>query len=303
MTRRGIAVVQELQRLRPDAGLAVVSCREEPWEPAFFDELRTVVQGKGGIFHEARKLTAPSLSDFWTQFQPELLLMVNWRTLVGEAVTRLPTRGSYVFHDSLLPEYRGFSPTVWAMVNGEDHTGATLIVAAERADEGDVVDQRRVDIAPGDYIAEVQARVTEAYIDLVQANLDDLLAGRCRPQPQDHSRATYAHRRLPDDNLIDWNQPSHRILNLIRAVSAPYPGAYTYIKDRRLTVWRAGEFTDHRYVDSVPGAVCEIRPGEGVAVATREGAVLLTDVQVEGEPARPADEVVTSLSARLRSKP
>ena len=52
--------------------------------------------------------------------------------------------GAFVFHDSLLPEYRGFAPTVWAIVNGRDHTGATLCHMADEVDSGDIVDQERI---------------------------------------------------------------------------------------------------------------------------------------------------------------
>jgi methionyl-tRNA formyltransferase len=290
-TRRGCRFVEALADLAPEAELTVASFPEEPWEPRYFDDLREIAERRGGRFVAGRKLEA---------LEADLLFVVSWRYLIPREVYSRPRLGTFVFHDSLLPAYRGFSPTVWSIVNGEDHTGVTLFEISEEVDAGDVVDQQRVAIGPDQTIAEVLEAVTEVYLKLLARNLEPLLRGTAARRPQDHTRATYTCKRLPEDNRIDWSWPSARIYNLVRAVGAPYPGAYTFLKGRKLRVWEARRpAPEPRYVGAVPGRVVEVRRGEGTMVLTGDGALLLTRVQEEGGPVVCASEILDSPSRTL----
>lgn len=107
-----------------------------------------------------------------------------------------------------LPEYRGFSPTVWAIINGEDHTGVTLFKIAEEVDAGDIVDQERVPIGPDDTIAVVIERVTQTYLDLLERNLDGLINGTVRLYPKiTLARLTHASGFLKTTRLIGQHHP------------------------------------------------------------------------------------------------
>lgn len=295
-TRRGCRVLEKLIALAPDAELTVFSFREEPHEPPFLDDMRALAEAHGAQFYAARRIGAQR--EFWAATPVDLMLVVSWRYLIPAEIYRRPARGTFVFHDALLPEYRGFAPTVWAMINGEDHTGATLFAIADAVDSGDIVAQQRVPIAPDATIAEVIEDVTQAYLDLLQANLPALLAGTAARTPQDQRRATFTCKRLPDDNRLDWTQPTTSLYNLIRAVTAPYPGAFTTLAGRKLIVWAARP-VERRYVGRVPGRVVEVRPGEGSVVLTGDGALLITEVQLDGEPRVGAADVLNSLAQTL----
>jgi methionyl-tRNA formyltransferase len=297
-TRRGCRFVEALAELVPEAELIVASFPEEPWEPRYFDDLKEITLLRRGRFLAGRKLEAMAPSELWSD--ADLLFVVSWRYLIPSEVYSRPRLGTFAFHDSLLPAYRGFSPTVWSILNGEDHTGATLFEIAEEMDAGDVVDQQRVAIGPDETIAEVLESVTDAYMELLARNLEALLRGTAVRRPQDHARATYACKRLPEDNRIDWRSPSARVYNLVRAAGAPYPGAYTFLDGRKLRVWAARRpVPEPRYVGAVPGRVVEVRRGEGTMVLTGDGALLLTRVQEEGGEVACAAEVLNSLSLTL----
>jgi methionyl-tRNA formyltransferase len=299
-TRRGHLFLEKLASLAPDAELLVFSFREEPWEPPFLDDLRALTLARGGQFFEAKQLGSPRWTPVWESAPVDLMLVVSWRYMLPPTVFRRPRLGTFVFHDSLLPEYRGFAPTVWALLNGEDHTGVTLFEIAESVDSGDVVDQQRVPIGPDDAIGVVLERVTEAYLQLLERNLGALLSGQAARRSQDEARATYTCKRLPEDNAIDWSAPTERIFNLIRAVSAPYPGAYTTLQGERLRVWAARRLVpERRYVGRVPGRVAEVRQGEGAVVLTGDGALLLTQVQRDGGPVVGAAEILNSPAQTL----
>lgn len=295
-TRRGYRVLEKLIALAPDAKLTVFSFREEAHEPPFVDDIRGLAESHGAQFFETRKVS--SKGEFWESTPVDLMLVVSWRYLIPAEIYRKPARGTFVFHDSPLPAYRGFAPTVWAIVNGEDHTGVTLFEIADAVDSGDIVAQQRVAIEADDTIAEVIERVTAAYLDVLAANLPALLDGSAPRAPQDQTQATFTCKRLPDDNQIDWTQPTATIYNLIRAVTTPYPGAFTTLAGRKLTIWRARP-VERRYVGSVPGRVVEIKPGEGCVVLTGDGALLVSEVQLEGEGRSEAPAVLNSLAQTL----
>jgi methionyl-tRNA formyltransferase len=179
-----------------------------------------------------------------------------------------------------------------------------LFEIADSVDAGDIVDQQRISIGQDDNISVVMERVTEAYLSLLERNLYHLLNESAPRVPQDHARATFTCKRLPEDNLIDWTQPSEHIYNLIRAVTAPYPGAYTYLEGKKLTIWAAKRVPDIPcYVGRVPGRVIEVLPDIGSIVLTGDGALLLTSVQLEGQDVACAAHVVSRISHTLGQRP
>jgi methionyl-tRNA formyltransferase len=277
----------------------VCSFREEPWEPPFMDDLRAEAVAAGATFVETRRVGGQRWQRVVGATPPELMLAVHWRYLVPPAAAAA-ARGMYVFHDSLLPAYRGFAPTLWAIANGEPETGVTLFRAAAEVDAGDIVGQQAVPIGPDDTIATLFERVTEAYLRVLERHLPAIAAGSAVARPQDHARATYTCRWVPEDGLIDWSAPTKSVHDLIRAVTAPYPGAFTFLGGRRLRVWSARRPAEaRRYVGRVPGRVIEVRRGEGSVVLTGDGALMLTRVQLDGDEPRCAAEVLDSLSHTL----
>lgn len=280
-TQRGVAFLKKLIEIYPSANLFVFSFPEEPWEPPFLNEIRDVTLANHGTFHEVIHFNTAYWENFWKNNQMDLMLAVNWRYLFSPDVYRNPRLGTFIFHDSLLPEYRGFSPTVWAMINGEDHTGVTLFEVSDKMDEGLIVDQVRIPILVEDDIAAVTERVSQGYLKLLEDNLHKLLENKAPRISQDDSKATYVCKRLPRDNKINWNAPTREIYNLIRAVSIPYPGAYTYLDGQELRIWSARliQGQPKNYIGRVPGRVVEVHKDVGSVVLTGDGALLIESVQ------------------------
>lgn len=299
-TRRGHLLLERLMHLLPESRLTAFCFREEPVEPPFFDGIKETVEARGHRFIEARNVGSGGHARLWEQDEFDLLLAVSWRYLVPRNVFSRPERGAFVFHDSLLPRYRGFSPTVWAIANGEDHTGVTLFEMDTGMDTGPVVAQQCVRIGPAEVIGAVMERVTQAALALLEHNLDALLAGTAPRVAQDENLATYCCKRLPVDGRINWSRPAHDVYNLIRAVTAPYPGAFTRIDGQLLRVWSADlPDTQRHYVGAVPGRVVEVRPGVGAAVLAGNGYVFLNAVQLEGGEVTCAANVLNRLGLTL----
>lgn len=184
------------------------------------------------------RLTEPDQLTALRAAAPDLVLSCYYRALLPLAALAVAPLGSFNVHGSLLPRYRGRAPVNWAVLHGETETGATLHVMTARADAGDIVDQEAVPIGPEDTADEVQARVRDAAVRILDRQLDALAAGCAPRRPQDAARATTFGRRRPEDGAFEWTQPAAEIHNLVRAVSHPYPGASTTHGGRTLHVWR-----------------------------------------------------------------
>ena len=299
-TNRGYRVAKFLLNRSADIRVSVFSFRETPWEPRYFDAIRDLTQAQGQSFHVARDVSHPKWRAFWDANPVDLMLFVNWRYIVPLSVLGRARLGAYVMHDSLLPKYRGFAPTVWAIMNGEAETGATLFKAVEALDAGDIVDQRRVPILPHETIADVVEKVTNLYIELLDENLESLLDGRAPLTKQDHRRATYTVKWTPGDAEIDWRASAASIYNLIRATTKPYTGAFTRLDGRKLTVWSAElPPAPRHFVASAPGRVIERLPDCGCLALTGDGPIMLKTVQFEGDAPMSADKALKSVSQTL----
>jgi methionyl-tRNA formyltransferase len=286
----------------PNARMTLFAFEEAATEPQYLDSLKAFADSNDVHFIQARKLHDTQLESFWREDSPDLLIAVSWRYMIAPSIARRAARGTFVLHDSILPKYRGFSPTPWAIINGERETGATLFRVTEEAvdvDSGPIVGQIRIPILDCDDIATVMEKITIAYLDLLGRHLGLLVEGRAITTEQDVSGATYTCRRLPADNRIDWTRTARQIHDLVRATTRPYSGAFTTFQGKKLTVWKASLLPTKTYVGSIKGRVVERRTGIGVVALAGDGPILIEQVQLDSGQLLSADVIVRSLSDTL----
>lgn len=210
---------------------------------------------------------------------PDLAFVVGWSQLVREQFLRIPPRGTYGMHPTLLPRHRGRAPIPWTILSGLAKTGVTLFeITDPTADSGPIIGQVEVPVAPDETATTLFAKVHDAHLALVREYVPLLLAGTATSAPQDPRRASYWPKRTPADGLIDWDTRAPYLYDWVRAQTRPYPGAFTFNGEKRVTVWRA---TQVEGAGGEAGVVLERRPG-GVVVACGEGAILLEEVEEEG---------------------
>ena len=210
------------------------------------------------------------------ELAPDVLFSFYYREMVSDEVLAIPKHGSFNLHGSLLPAYRGRAPANWAILKGETETGVTLHHMITRPDAGDIVGQRRVPITPADDARTLNLKLADAARELLGQTLPLIRAGTAPRIPQDESAASYYGRRTPADGVIDWRKPAADIVNLVRAVTRPYPGAFTYTRSTKFLVWQA-EALKNAVRGTPPGQVLNVNPFE---VACGDGAV--------AHPLRPA---------------
>src|SRR6185503_18876130 len=168
---------------------------------------------------------------------PDLILSFFYRQLIPMTVLDRAPRGGLNLHGSLLPRLRGRAPLNWALVEGEERTGVTLHHMVARPDAGDIVAQRGFDIGPRDTALTLFNRAVAETRVLLREVWPAIRAGTAPRIAQDHRRATYRGRRTPADGRIDWSLPTRRVDGLVRAVTDPFPGAFTHLEGRKLMVW------------------------------------------------------------------
>ena len=220
--------------------------------------------------------------------RPDLILSVYYRHMIASSILAIPSLGAFNMHGSLLPKYRGRAPINWAILHGESRIGMTLHRMVKHADAGAIVDQEGVEIGARD-TAELAFRKVMPCARIVLARqIDRLLTGTATETPQDDSQATYFGARTPDDGRIDWSRSSAEIFNLIRAVTDPYPGAFTEYGGAQLMVWWAEP------ASGLTGRPGEILSPDPLIIATGDGALRLVRAEWRGIPS-PAPKPGTHL--------
>jgi methionyl-tRNA formyltransferase len=217
---------------------------------------------------------------------PDYLFTLGWSQLMGEAVLRVPRRYVVGSHPSALPAGRGRAPIPWMILQDQRSGAVSLFRMVAGADAGPLLVQRSFDVperADATVVYRLAAEtLRDAYVELHAAILDD----RVREVPQDESRASYRARRVPADGHLDFSQPREAVDRLVRAVTHPYPGAYTYLDGSRVGVWRSR-------LDDVPshiGGVGQIlaRRAGRLLVQAGDGPLWLSDLTIDGHPAEAA---------------
>jgi methionyl-tRNA formyltransferase len=277
---------------RGDNVVALITHEDNPGEKIWFKTPAAAAREKGIPVHTPEKAGAPESFERITAMRPDLILSVYYRNMIGTKILGLAPLGAFNMHGSLLPKYRGRAPINWAVLHGEPRIGMTLHRMVKEPDAGDIVDQDGVDIGPRDTAEQAFRKVLPCARRVLGRQIDALLSGTARETPQDPSQATYFGGRRPEDGRIDWSKSSREIFNLIRAVTDPYPGAFTDVGEARLMAWWAEpESPAVRGKSGPPGQVLSASP---LVVATGDGALELTRTEWRGAnpPALAAGQVL-----------
>ncbi len=172
-------------------------------------------------------------------WQPQVFVVIGWYHLIPARVRELAPLGTIGIHWSLLPKYRGGSPLVWAMINGERETGASLFYLEAKVDTGDLIAQERVRIEDHEEVGDLIGKLNEVSGKMVVEHLPKVLSGIAARWQQDGSMATYFPPRAPQNGRIDWSWPARRIYDFIRAQTLPYPCAFTFYNDHMIKIVKA----------------------------------------------------------------
>lgn len=166
---------------------------------------------------------------------PNVILAAGWYYMIPKEIRMIPKHGAWGLHASLLPNYAGGAPLVWAMINGEKKTGVTLFRMDSGVDDGDIIYQESFNIAIEDTIKNV---MDKALLKSKKILLKALSKEDVDYFPQDKTKIKIYPQRSPNDGEIDWSWEEDRIKNFVRAQTKPYPGAWTMKKNKKIIFWK-----------------------------------------------------------------
>ena len=209
---------------------------------------------------------------------PELTVVAAYGKLLPEAILTVPPLGSINVHSSLLPKYRGAAPINWAILNGEETTGVSIMYMAKALDAGDVILQKSTPIGPDEDAPALTARLAQLGAEALSETVTALAAGTADRTPQNETEMTYAPMLGRELSAMDWTRSAADLSCQVRGL-IPWPCAQAEIAGTRFKVYR-----------TAPGGATDKAPGtllsagkQGIEVACGDGRSLyLTEIQAEG---------------------
>lgn len=171
------------------------------------------------------------------ELNPDLVVVVAYGLLLPAKILAVPKYGCVNLHVSMLPKYRGAAPIQWAVINGEEKTGVTVMQLDEGLDTGPILAQRPVEIPPEATAGEVFELVTGIGARLLVDTVADIFAGRVQPKPQ-QGEASHAPQLNKEMAQIDWNRSAEELHNLARGCN-PWPMAWFVSGGKRVKLVRA----------------------------------------------------------------
>ncbi|MFD1067190.1 methionyl-tRNA formyltransferase [Oceanobacillus locisalsi] len=168
--------------------------------------------------------------------KPDLIITAAYGQILPKEVLDIAPFGAINVHASLLPELRGGAPIHYAILQGKQKTGITIMYMAENLDAGDILSQAEVEIEDADHVGTMHDKLADIGSDLLIDTLPDLFAGNLASEKQDDTAATFASNIKREQEKIDWNQPAREIYNQIRGLH-PWPVAFSTYEGKVMKIW------------------------------------------------------------------
>jgi methionyl-tRNA formyltransferase len=210
---------------------------------------------------------------------PDAMVVVGYGQIIPQSIIDIPRFGILNVHASLLPKYRGAAPIQWAIANGEQQTGVTIMRIDAGLDTGDMLLKWSTEILPDDTAPALSARMAVAGASLLIEALKQVEAGTAEYVPQNDAEASHAPILKKEDGRVDWAKDATTIYNRLRGF-APWPGAYSTFRSRTLHILKAAPRDAE--TPGIPGALYRDKRRLFAACGGNTSLELL-EVQLEGK--------------------
>lgn len=228
---------------------------------------------------QTEKLKNPQFIDELKNLEADLFVVVAFRML-PEIIWRLPAKGTFNLHGSLLPRYRGAAPINWAVINGDKETGVTTFFIEKDIDTGNIIFQEKLSISDKDTAGNIHDKLMHIGSELVCKTIDAIESNKAPNSPQLNETATHAPKIFKADCKVNWEENSVVIHNKIRGLS-PYPTAWTSIdKDKTLKLF-SSSYENANHNETI-GKIL-ISNNKEMKVAAKDGFVHIHELQLSGK--------------------
>ena len=260
--------------------------------------IKLFAESLGFKVHQPSSLKDPKILQEASQLNPDLIVVAAYGKLIPKELLLIPRYGCWNLHPSLLPEYRGPSPVVSAILDGKITTGVTLMQMDEGLDTGPIISQEKIRIDINESVKKCTEKLFAIGADMLIKNLPDLISGTVISKPQMKAFATTTKLVKKSDGLIDWHTSAEQIIRMERAYR-PWPGIYTKWGNKIVKIL---EVKLHR-LDQVcesPGKVEKVN--DNIIVQTGKGSLIVCKLQLEGKSQVSGIEFISGYPDFINSK-
>ncbi len=237
---------------------------------------------KEALRHEIKVLQPNKIKEEYDDIlalNPDIIITCAYGQIIPEVILNAPKYGCINVHASLLPELRGGAPIHKAIIYGLKKTGITIMYMDKGMDTGDMISKVSVPIEDNDTAESLHDKLMNVSVPLLEKTIPEIVKGTNKREKQDNSKATYAYNVSREEEHVDFNKNSKEIYNQIRGLNS-WPGAYAVLEENNVKIW-SSKINDKVY-DAKPGTIISVTK-EGIEVATKDGSILITELQMPGK--------------------
>jgi len=231
--------------------------------------------------YQPETINSPDSVGFLKSLAPDLLVIIAYGQLLSTEVLSIPKIFCVNLHASLLPKYRGAGPINWALINGEEATGVTVMKVIRKMDAGPVILQKRVVIRREDDYLSLESRLSEAGGPLLLDAINRIEDSKFTLNAQDESGVTYAPKLKKESGRISWQAENLQIYNLVRGCIV-WPGAFTLFRGKLLKIYKARPVPAPGKQKATAGEIVAVTKW-GITVATGQGNFVIEELQIESK--------------------
>lgn len=229
----------------------------------------------------------------------DIFVTCAYGQILSQEIIDIPKHGIVNIHASLLPKYRGAAPIQWAILNGDERTGVTIMKTEAGVDTGDILLQKSLKIGENETAGELFDRLSFLGAELIVEALDVIESGSAVFVAQDHDRATHVKMLRKEDGLIDWSKTPVVLFNMVRGMN-PWPSAFTYYNGKVLKIW-AVEISRAEH-NAEFGEILTSDSKSGITIACNGGCLKITELQIEGAKRMSAQAFLLGRSLEVGGK-
>ena len=217
--------------------------------------------------------------------EPDLIITAAYGQIVPEAVLNAPKIGCINVHASLLPKYRGGAPVHYAILNGDEKTGVTIMYMVKKMDAGNIIYQKETPISNDETVGELYDRLSALGAEAIIEALPSIIDGTNVSIPQDETLVTYSPVISREQEKIDFDKPAQEVYNKVRGLN-PWPGAYTTYLGKTVKIYQGlvhncpNAMSHHAH--QAPGTIVKIFK-DAIGVKVQDGVFIITEFQLEGK--------------------
>jgi methionyl-tRNA formyltransferase len=254
----------------------------------------------GAAFFMVKSVNNEELIKIIKDNKIRVAISVNWKYTIPKNFLDLFECGILNFHLGNLPDYKGNATVNWTIINGESYINGNIHKMDPELDAGDVVARKAIPITSETYIADVLKQAEADVPALYEEAIRKVLAQPDAYEVKGTVRGSRCYPRLPEDSQINWNQPAENVCRLVRASSHPYKGAFSFLNDEKITIWKAKAVMPQDKFFAIPGHVVALnKANNSIMVACTEGLLEVQEVERNGEVIAPT-AFIKSIRVRFK---